>query len=115
MSEINRILEDESNNDKELIRELSVYVKNHRDKGLPINKKFVEDVASIILRNSEIDYDEIILNNDNSRLGAWWSQYGVVELNLTEILNNSKYLKKYVLNQKLEIIKYSHIMKQLVL
>ena len=100
MSEINRILEDESNNDKELIRELSVYVKNHRDKGLPINKKFVEDVASIILRNSEIDYDEIILNNDNSRLGDWWLQDGVVELNLTEILNNSKYLKKICLKSK---------------
>ena len=100
MNEVNRILDDESNNDKELIRELSVYVKNHRDKGLPINKKFVEDVASIILRNSEIDCEEIIFNNDNSRLAAWWQQYKVVEFNLTEILNSSKDLKKIWLKSK---------------
>ena len=51
MSEINKVLNDESKNDKELIKELSVYVKNHRDKNLSIDKKFFEDVIDITLKN----------------------------------------------------------------
>ena len=100
MNEINKILDDESNNDKELIRELSVYVKNHRDKGLPINGKFAKDIANIVLRNSEVDFEEIILNDDNRRMAAWWNEYGILEYNLTKILNYSKHVKKNWLNSK---------------
>ena len=94
MSEINRILNDESNNDKELIRELSVYVKNHRDKGLPINRKFVKDVTDIVLRNSEINCENIIFSDVQSHIAAWWPDYNVADFNVTEILSWPKRIKK---------------------
>ena len=64
MEEINNILNDESHNDKQLIKELSIYIKNHRDKGLPINKKFFLNIINIILRNSEVDFNEINFNEN---------------------------------------------------
>ena len=40
MEDINYLLNDESNNDKILIKELSIYIKNHRDNNIKINKKY---------------------------------------------------------------------------
>ena len=40
MEDINYLLNDESNNDKILIKELSIYIKNHRDNNIKTNKKY---------------------------------------------------------------------------
>lgn len=71
MNEVNWILNDESNNDKQMIKELSTYIKNHRDKGLPINKKFVKDIVGIVAQNSELDYGSICFINDNKSIASF--------------------------------------------
>lgn len=100
MGEVNRILNDESNNDKDLVRDLSVYIKNHKDKGLPINKKFVKDITDIILRNNEINFNDIVFTNDCCRLAAWYNKDNVLEINLTNTINGSKFLKEVCLKSK---------------
>ena len=59
MNYINYVLNDESNNDKQLVKELSVYVRNHAKNRLPIDRTFVKNIIDIILKNSEIDYNMI--------------------------------------------------------
>jgi hypothetical protein len=93
MNEINSVLNDESNNDKELIKELSVYVKNHRDKKMPINKKFFKDVINICLKNSEIAFDEIEFNDSKDSL-AEWAEDKRLGFNVTSILNSAKDSKR---------------------
>ena len=89
MEDINYLLNDESNNDKILIKELSIYIKNHRDNNIKINKKFIKNIVSIILNNSEIQIDEIIIDDTcNNVLGTCGS--GILYLNMTNIINFSK-------------------------
>ena len=97
MEEINRILNDESRNDKQLIKELSLYIKNHRDKGFPINKKFFIDIINITLRNSEIDFNELIFNDidEYDWQAVWYSDTLTCEYDITKILNISKWYKKH--------------------
>ena len=94
MNEINKILNDESHNDKELVKELSVYVKNHRDKGLPIDGKFIKDITSIVLRNSEIICNEIILTNNKNIDALWDREYKCPIFNLTNHINAINCFKK---------------------
>ena len=91
MNEINKIIKDESHNDKELVKELSIYVKNHRDKNLPIDGKFIKDVANIIFKNSEIDFNYILFTND-PRI-AWNQQEKCPEFNILRFRERSKYKK----------------------
>lgn len=98
MDDINRILNDESHNDKQLIKELSMYIKNHRDKKLPINKKFFIDITNIVLRNSELEFNEIIFNNDDNEYNwcaTWSSDTLTCGYNITKILNAAICDKKY--------------------
>jgi len=91
MNEINKIIKDESHNDKELVKELSIYVKNHRDKNLPIDGKFIKDVASIIFRNSEIDFNYISLNNAGV---TTWNQFEKCpEFDILRTKKISRYMK----------------------
>ena len=90
MSEINNYLNDESFNDKQLVKELSVYVKNHNKKKLPINKKFVSDVIDIILNNSEIFFSTIEFNYEGNGISAWHPSTKRLSFNITNILNNAK-------------------------
>ena len=96
MNEINKILNDESQNDKQLIKELSVYIKNHRDKGLPINKKFFMDIINITLRNSEVDFNDIYFddNNEYDSEAVWSSSTLTFDYFITIILNYAVYYKK---------------------
>ena len=96
MNEINKILNDESHNDKELVKELSVYVKNNRDKGLPIDGKFIKDITSIVLRNSEIICNEIILTNNKSIDALWDCEYKCPIFNLTNHINAINCFKKSI-------------------
>ena len=89
MEDINYLLNDESNNDKLLIKELSIYIKNHRYNNIKINRKFIKNIVSIILNNSEIQIDEIIIDDTcNNVLGTCGS--GILYLNMTNIINFSK-------------------------
>lgn len=89
MEDINYLLNDESNNDKLLIKELSIYIKNHRDNNNKINRNFIKNIVSIILNNSEIQIDEIIIDDTcNNVLGTCGS--GILYLNMTNIINFSK-------------------------
>lgn len=87
MDLINYVLDDESNNDKQLVKELSIYVRNHAKNNLPINKKFVKDIISIISINSEIDYNAINFNAQN--YAAWNSKNKTLSFNITKIIRAS--------------------------
>lgn len=93
MDYINYILNDASNNDKELVKELSFYVRNHSKKRLPIDKTFVKDIVDIILRNSEIEYSSIILF-EGDEMAYWDVESKSLVLNITKVLNISKAQKK---------------------
>lgn len=65
MADLNYILQDQSSNDKLLVKELSVYIKNHRDKKKPIDKKLMLDIIKIIQSNDEdLSLDNIIFLED---------------------------------------------------
>lgn len=100
MSEINKVLNDESKNDKELIKELSVYVKNHKNKKLPINKEFVKGIIDISLRNSEVDFKKIEFVNDMSIGASWLPESMGLEFNLTGALKYARLLKDYRFHSK---------------
>ena len=96
MNEINKILNDESHNDKQLIKELSVYVKNHRDRNLPINKKFFTDVINITLRNSEVEFNDVIFDDDlEYNFDAMWFDDDLMFIyKITKIINREKFYRK---------------------
>lgn len=93
MNYINYVLNDESNNDKQLVKELSVYVRNHAKNRLPIDKTFVKDIVDIILRNSEIEYNSIIFF-EGDEMAYWDVKSKSLVLNITKVLNISKLQKK---------------------
>ena len=101
MNDINHILNDESINDKQLIKELSIYIKNHDEKNLPLNKKFVEDIIDITLRNSEIEYNGVYFINDNNFIAFWYSTYMELYFNVTEMFKNAMLLKDEYLKSKI--------------
>ena len=92
MSVINDVLNDESNNDKQMIKEISVYVRNHKDKNLPFNKKFVKDVSDIVLRNSEVDFTSYYFHNRKGSVASWSGEY--FKYNIAKIESLGKKLKK---------------------
>ena len=91
MDEINYILNDQSKNDKDLIKELSVCINNHKNKKLPINKKFVKDIIDITLRNSEINFNEIVFTDDCDY--AMWTSDKEFVFNIAGVLKNAEFVK----------------------
>ena len=94
MDDVNYYLNDESNNDKQLIKELSIYIKNHRNKKLPIDKKFVNDVTNIILLNSEMDYEGTIFDEKIDAGACWYNTIKKQVHNISGIIKDSKDYKK---------------------
>ncbi len=117
MNEINIILNDESYDDKALVKELSIYIKNHRDKRLPIDGKFIKNITSIVLRNSEIICNEIILTN-NKNVNAFWDRENKCPVfNLTKHINVINRFKKRNYKSKssyYETIGYYIILKNII-
>lgn len=89
MDVVNTLLNDQSENDKKLIKELSIYVKNFNKTEKRINKEFVLNIANIVLQNYEVDYNYLQLINENLS-GAWDEDNGIININLTNILKNAK-------------------------
>ena len=115
--EVNDILKDESKNDRDLIKELSVYVKHHRDSQLPINRAFVKGAVDIILKNSEVNYKGI--NFDYPDGLAAWGLYDddKLDFNITGLVGEAEYLKKGELKSKEgdnRIFKYYYILSSAV-
>lgn len=100
MDNINYILKDESNNDEQLIKELSICVKNHKNKRLPINKEFIKDIIDITLKNSEIDFNGIYFINDDDFIAFWYSKYREIYFNTTSMINNARDLKDVYFKSK---------------
>ena len=96
MRDINDVLNDESHNDKELVKELSIYVKNHKDKKLPINKQFIKDIIDITLRNSEIDFENVVFINFNDISGIWVDDSKTLIISSVGISKQSKLYKDYL-------------------
>ena len=114
MDYINYALNDKSKNDRLLIKELSIYIRNHYSKGLPINKKFVSDVIDIILRNSEIDFNYIYYS-DYSEIAVWYSYDETIEFNITEMVNALRkvgYYNSRVANKKL--LSYFYVLSTII-
>lgn len=100
MDNINSILKDESLNDKELIKELSVYIKNHINKKKPINKQLVIDLANIVARNSKLYFEKVKFVND-TQFNAYWNNYNEkIEINMTLTFSFAKIVKNRSLNSK---------------
>ncbi len=89
MDDINYILGDASKNDKQMVKELSIFIKNHSNKNLPINKKFVIGICDIIFRNSEIDYSEVCFN-DKIKRAAYDRNDKKISINILGIINGEK-------------------------
>lgn len=96
MKDINDFLMDESTNDKQLIKDLSVLIKNHYEKKLPINKKFVISLIQTIQSNDpDLSLDEIIFEDYDKFL----AQYGdnIMYIYMTNIVNYYNYRKNMYL------------------
>lgn len=98
MGEINNILNDESNNDYQLVKELSIFVRNHKSKNLAIDKRFVKGVIDIIMRNSQIDYSDIEITNFPSPVGEYKQNSKTILINISKLYKNSAYLNKKFFN-----------------
>lgn len=104
MKKINEILKDNSLNDRLLIKELSIYIKNHKLNKKKIDGNFVRDIINIITSNEEAIIDNIIFVDDDSFLGCYYDKE--IEINLTAI-NNLKY---YYSNLNMEIMAYYEVL-----
>ena len=93
----NDILKDETENDQLLIKELSVCIKNHKNKKLPVNSKLVKDLVNIVLKNSELDYDYVIFTDQINDIACWMPEDKAIVFNITGILNYARYSKKELL------------------
>ncbi len=93
MDDINDILNDESNNDKQLIKELSIYIKHHRDKKLPFNKQFILNILKIVLSNSEIDFGEINFISTSEDVADWDINTSELRFSINSMMEEAKYLK----------------------
>lgn len=90
MEELNRILDDESINDKQLIKELSTYLKHHAKSNAPINRKFIERIVNIILDYTEISYNGLIFVGGED-IAAWVDYYKIFLFNLTKMKQNNEF------------------------
>lgn len=89
MDVINSILNDKSENDKQLVKELSRYLKRFINSSQRINKNFVNGVADIVLKNYEIQYNYLRFNNDH-HCGSWCDDSYVISFNIAQIFKNAK-------------------------
>lgn len=90
METIQEVLNDQTISDYQLIKELSLIIKNHRDNNLPINKDLANKIIKTVLINYQsIDIDYLEYYDDPDCFG----EYGDNELyiNLTNILNSCDY------------------------
>ena len=98
MIDVNCVLNDESCNEKKLVKELSLFLNYHKINKLTINKKFVKDIMNILLNNYEVNFSKIILENNCDNLGDWDPCDMTLSFNLTLMMNEAKILKNYILN-----------------
>ena len=98
MGEINNILNDESNNDYQLVKELSIFIRNHKSKNLAIDKRFIRCVVDIIMRNSQIDYSDIEITNFPSPVGEYEQKSKTILINISKLYRNSANLNKIFFN-----------------
>ena len=90
MDEINNILNDKSKNDKLLIKELSIYIKNHKNNKFPVNRKFFEGIIDIILKNSEIEFNDIFFIVDDNNFTAAFGTDKNFYFNVNSILDRAR-------------------------
>ena len=95
MNDVNYILNDESKNDKILIKELSVYIKNHKDNKLPINGEFVNNIIDIVLRNSEIDFETIVINDQLDNC-SWTTNYMRFNYSIYRLFEMAESIKHFL-------------------
>ena len=95
MDNIDYILNDKSKNDKELIKELSLFVSNHKSKNLPINKKFIGNITDIVLNNYEVNFNVIDYITNKNCQGEWGHEDNNISFNPDLIMICSKRLKGY--------------------
>lgn len=89
MDLINSILNDKSENDKKLVKELSRYLRRFVNSSQRINKDFVNEIADIVLKNYEVQYNDLQFNNEDL-CGSWNDDDFVLSFNLAQIIKNAK-------------------------
>ena len=117
MDNINNILNDESPNDKELIKELYIYIKNHINKKKPINKQLVIDLTDIVSRNSEIYFGKAEFVNRTQFSAYWNNNNEKMIINMTLTLSFAKKVKNKSLNSKVgdnNIFMYYYILTTII-
>lgn len=110
MEDINEILNNESNNDKQLLKDLSCYLKHHRDNKKEINSKFVKDIIYIILDNEVPLLNNIYikdLSNINA-VGSAYDDYLCVDMNVSEKIINKNKKSNFYLSNDNRLIHYMH-------
>ena len=114
MNDVEHILNDKSKNDKKLIKELSIFINNHKNKQLPINKKFIKNIVNIVINNYEADLDKIDYKQIGKDQGEWDIINDNILYNPDSIINCSKKLKFYVNIQDNRICNYFNIINIII-
>lgn len=114
MNDVEYILNDKSKNDKKLIKELSIFINNHKNKNLPINKKFIKNIVNIVINNYEADLDKIDYKQIGKDQGEWDIINDNILYNPDSIINCSKKLKFYVNIQDNRICNYFNIINIII-
>lgn len=114
MSDINNILKDQSNNDKILVKELSKYIINHRNNNGKFDKKLVNKIIDIVLRNYEINYSEIEYTDEGIYLGGWDHDEKIIIINMNLILKNANNTKDWFGFKDKNIYRYYCIIETII-
>ena len=98
MQDANSVLNDQSNNDYQLTKELSVFIRNHKNKHLPIDKKYYQTILDIVMRNSSVDYSNVYFTDNPSPNGEFNQDSGNILFNIDKINKQAESLNKKFFN-----------------
>ncbi len=90
MTDINYILKDDSKNDYQLVKELSIFIKNWNKKNLPVNKEFVIGALNIVLRNSEVNCETIRISSSVKSYAYYNHVKREIGINVSKLINDAK-------------------------
>ena len=114
MADINYILQDESNNDKKLIKELSQFIIDHDSKRLKIDKTFLTKITNIILSNYDVDYDCLKLISTKDDLGYWDCENNILLLDRNGLMDEARKYRKWFSHGNDRIYLYYNIINTIV-
>ena len=114
MEHLDNLLNDCSENDKKLIKDLSLVINNNKTKNESINKKFIRSIIETVLNNYEIDFNKVRYIEKKDTQGGY--MYGSKDLafNPDLILQCSKKFKDSIKLYDNRILSYFNIINIII-